>query len=150
MCAGRSRRAASPRAIRKWVVNERVFRSALALALVLAPLAVACNLKANAECASLTSNSASGVTKCGTESCTAGTYCSNPSGNVCPNGCKSDDNCGQNQQCDLSKAQTDLGGNKVGQCVNEQVGEGSCTDAGGEASDAGDAGTFAPKDAESD
>ena len=111
---------------------------------------MACNLRANADCASATSNSASGVTKCGTESCQAGTYCSNPSGNVCANGCKGDDNCGPNQKCDFSNPRTDLGGNKVGQCATQPLGSSSECDDAGPSVDGGDAGDAGPKDAARD
>ena len=125
-------------------------RVAILLGLIFSTLSLACNLRANADCATISSssNSASGVTKCGTDSCQAGTYCSNPSGNVCANGCKADDNCGENEHCDLSNAKTDLGGNKVGQCAVGQIGSSSvCGDAGPsiDGGDAGDAGS--PKDA---
>ncbi len=123
-------------------------RLVLFVALAAIPFVVACNVRANADCASLTSNSASGVTKCGTESCTAMTYCSNPSGNVCANGCTSGDNCGQGERCDLSRAQTDLGGNKVGQCITAQLTDqnSGCNGDGG-ANDGGDAGDAQPEDA---
>lgn len=112
-------------------------------------VALACNLRANADCAIIGNSSASGgVTTCGTASCAAGTFCSNPSGNVCANGCTADDNCGENEHCDLSNAKTDLGGNKVGQCAVDQLGSSSaCGDAGPsiDGGDAGDAGS--PRDA---
>lgn len=111
---------------------------------------VACNLKANSDCAQLTNDTPKGAVACGSTTCAAETYCSNPAGGTCSAGCTSDDNCGANQTCDLSSARTDLGGNKVGSCATHPLSSSAspCSDTSGDggAPDGGDAGAQ-PKDA---
>ncbi|MGH7283759.1 MAG: hypothetical protein ACRELY_19720 [Polyangiaceae bacterium] len=120
---------------------------ALVLAVAAASALFACGIGFSNQCGTSAGNTGTGSSPCGTDTCTGGSFCANPAGNVCENGCKSDDNCPTGQRCDLTNAQTDLGGNKVGQCVNQQLGSSSSVCDGGGSSDAGDDGSSKPTDA---
>ncbi|MEO8798386.1 MAG: hypothetical protein ABI551_10905 [Polyangiaceae bacterium] len=122
----------------------------VAFGAVLAALGCSANVAGN--CFSAGGSSGNGTTTCGTTSCGARTYCANPSGGVCSDGCTKNAECLSNETCDLTSTKTDLGGNEVGTCrvksLSEQESD-ACGDAGAKA-DGGDASTKdagAPKDA---
>jgi len=65
---------------------------------------------------SCTPNTGNGTSACGSAVCQPTTYCSDSFLSDCKNGCTATNNCGSGQFCDLSNAQQDERGAKVGTC----------------------------------
>ena len=65
---------------------------------------------------SCTPNTGNGTSACGSTVCQPTTYCADSFLHDCKNGCTATNNCGSGQYCDLSNAQADEHGAKVGTC----------------------------------